>query len=298
MEDFRERLAARQRKINSLVCVGLDPLMDKMPKILKTLPGKKYQLYIWMKNIIDATAPYTSMYKLQRAHWESIPDGETVMRDIIKYIKKMYPDILIFLDVKRGDIGRTQARYRIAHFELDGADAINFAPYMGEDCMEHLVDPNHLYRGIVGLCYTSNPKARNTQDKRLESGYLYWEFIALEIMGWAEKYNVGKNAGLVMAAAHQGYHPDEIHYAHLSRCRELVGNKLWFLIPGIGTQKGFVLETVKHSYVGPGSIAINSSSAIIFASDELDYNEAAGEAAKRLKEEINAALKQCHYKYN
>lgn len=64
---------------------------------------------------------------------------------------------------------------------------------------------------------------------------------------------------------------------------------MWFLIPGIGTQGGFIEETVKHSYAGPGSIAINSSSGIIFASQEDDFMEAAAMKARELRDQINHA---------
>jgi orotidine-5'-phosphate decarboxylase len=70
----------------------------------------------------------------------------------------------------------------------------------------------------------------------------------------------------------------------------MVGDKLWFLIPGIGTQGGFIAETVKAAYAGPESIAINSSSEIIFASSGEDYAEAAAQKAKELRDKINANL--------
>ena len=90
-----------------------------------------------------------------------------------------------------------------------------------------------------------------------------------------------------MAAA---YKDEEkiIHSHHLERARILVGDKLWFLIPGIGTQDGLIEETIKHSYMGSGSIAINSSSGIIFASQGDDFAEASANKAKELRDEINS----------
>jgi len=293
---FREKLKERQRKINSLVCVGLDPLPEKCPpSVLSGLPHFQDTIIIveWMKKIIDATAPYTSMYKLQRAHYEAIPSGELALRAIVRYLKKNYPDIPIFLDCKRGDIGRTQKRYKVAHFELDQVDGINFNPYMGFDCIEALVDEEVKRQGkaIVGLCYTSNPAAREIQNVILAEGKFLWEYIAEKILEWAERLGIVENAGLVMAAAYEWPKGSgNIFSWHLKRCREIVGEKLWFLIPGVGTQSGLVKETVEAAYMGPGSIAINSSSAIIFASSGRDFAEAAGKKTKELRDQINSAI--------
>jgi orotidine-5'-phosphate decarboxylase len=286
-------LTDRQDAVNSLVCGGLDPLPEKMPTCIDGFKYEWQRIAYWMCRIADAIAPYVSMFKPQRAHYEAITGGELALRRIVRHIQHEHPRIPIFLDCKRGDIGGTQTRYRIAQFELDGVDGMNFAPYMGKDCMSALYDPKHPGRAIVGLCYTSNPAAREIQDIRVETGDFFWEFIAKKIHGWAYTIGVNENAGLVMAAAHEKptINGEEIFSYHLRRVRELVGNDLWFLIPGIGTQGGFVEETVQTAYVGSGSIAINSSSGIIFASSEEDYAEAAGAKAKALRDQIRSAMK-------
>lgn len=290
MKSFRQKLTERQEKSGSLVCVGLDPLPEKIPDCIK---GNNVwsMVVVQMCEIIDATAPYASMFKPQKAHYEAIPEGQKALQAIVDHIHFKHPDIPVFLDCKRGDIGRTQEKYRIAHFEIDGVDGMNFSPYMGKDCMKSLVDPDNPGRGIVGLCFTSNPAAREVQDVKLEDGRFYWEFMAKTILQWAEELGVEENAGLVMAAAYE--YPKgsgNIFSSHLTRVREIVGNKLWFLIPGIGTQGGFVEETVKTSYVGPGSIAINSSSGITFASTGPDFAEAAEKKTMELQWQIEEAL--------
>ena len=269
------------------MCVGLDPLPEKIPESVDKIQTWE-RVLIQMRRIIDATAPYTCMYKPQKAHYEAIPEGQKALQGIVNYIHMNYPDIPVFLDCKRGDIGRTQERYRVAHFEIDGVDGMNFSPYMGRDCMKYLVDKNHLERAIVGLCHTSNPSARQVQDIILADGRCYWEFIAETTLEWAKELGIVDNAGLVMAAAYE-FPKDsgDIFSEHLSRCREIVGDKLWFLIPGIGTQGGFIKETVMAGYCGSGTIAINSSSGITFASMNPDFAEAAGRKTEELKDQIN-----------
>lgn len=263
---FRDMLTWRQNQINSLVCVGLDPLLEKMPERIKNLAASPADLlYSWMKEVVDETATYASMFKPQRAHWEAIPDGISVLRKLIGYIRRSYPEIPIFLDCKRGDIDRTQTQYREAHFVLDGVHGMNYNGWMGSDTLQALIDSHHPERSLVGLGRTSNPKAWQVQDRMLANGLRVWEAMVSDILDWSLNFNIIENAGVVMGAAHKDTNdPSKIYSWHLSRAREIVGDKLWFLIPGIGPQGGAVEETVKASFYGPGSIAVNQSSGIIF----------------------------------
>ena len=291
MEGFREKLARRQKRTNSLVCVGLDPVFEKKPACASSITD-------WMCRIVDETAENASMFKPNVAHWESIPCGVGIagLKTVIYYIHNKFPDIPVFLDCKRGDIARTQEQYRKACFDVIGADGMNFSPYMGRDCMAALVDKENLGRALVGLCYTSNFDARDIQDLLIGGSahpMKLWEYVAYSTLRWAEELGVTENAGLVMAAAYENPKGSgKIYSEHLTRCRNIVGNSLWFLIPGIGTQGGYIAETVKAAYRGPGSIAINSSSEIVFASSGEDYAQAAGQKTRELRDKINAALEE------
>ena len=283
-------LAKRQSAIGSLVCVGFDPVINRIPNCLteRTLLSAVEE---WMTRIAMAVAPYSSMIKPNLAHWEAIPGGIEVLRKIIASVRREFPGMPFFIDAKRGDIGRTQRHYAEACFNYIGGDGMNFSPYMGRDCMEALIDQKNRGKALVGLCYTSNPAARQVQNALMHDGRPSWEHYAGWILQWAEDFDVVENAGLVMAAAHEepkgsGF----IYFEHLTRCREIVGDKLWFLIPGVGTQGGFVAPTVRTAFCGWGSIAINSSSEIIFASDGVDYAEAAAQKAKELRDQINDAI--------
>lgn len=304
---FREMLAARQKAVNSLVCVGLDPLPEKLPTCLEEkmfdlgswaedLSPRGAAIVTWMYDIVKSTMPYASMYKPQKAHWEAFPYGQECLSFLTNLIHLNFPDIPVFEDCKRGDIDRTQARYCEAQLGLDGVDGMNFSPYMGKECMQFLVDKEkYPGRALVGLCYTSNKSARETQDVILADGRHYWEFMAETILKWAEELGVVADAGLVMAAAYElpPKGSGNIFSHHLSRVREIVGNKLWFLIPGIGTQEGFLKETVRASFMGPGSIAINNSSAINFASSGEDYAKAAAGKAEEMRDQIREAGGNC-----
>ena len=294
MSGFRKALAKRQLEAKTLVCVGLDPLTDNMPACITSRFGSVAgAVEVWMCGIVDATAPYACMYKPQIAHWEAIPGGINALANVIRYIHKKYPEIPVFLDCKRGDIARTQQQYRKACLDGLGADGMNFSPYMGKDCMAALVDKEKPGRALVGLCYTSNPDAREVQDVLMFNGQPYWEFIAGRTLAWAEQLGVLEDAGLVMAAAYENPKGSgKIYSKHLKIARAIVENKLWFLIPGVGAQGGFIAETVRAAYIGPGSIAINSSSEINFASSGEDFAEAGGRKAMELRDTINLGLEK------
>jgi orotidine-5'-phosphate decarboxylase len=114
------------------------------------------------------------------------------------------------------------------------------------------------------------------------------------LCAWSTELGVIKSAGVVMGAAHKDQNDSsKIFSWHLSRARAIVGNDMWFLIPGIGTQGGFVEETIRASFGGPGTIAINSSSGITNASSGADFAEAAGREAEKLAYQIRTAGGNC-----
>jgi len=295
--DFRVKLARRQKSIGSLVCVGLDPVFEKIPDCVRrgfNSADITNCIGGWMFDIASATAPFASMFKPNLGHWVKFPYGVEALAKLVSRLRRHFPEIPIFLDCKSGDIARTQEHYGKMAFKLIRADGMNFSPYMGRDCIAALVDKDNLGNSLVGLCYTSNPSARQIQDLPV-IGFgnlkVLWEFIAHSTLAWAQELGVANNAGLVMAAAYESPKGSgKIYCEHLYRARQIVGDKLWFLIPGIGTQGGFIDETVRASYKGPGSIAINSSSEIIFASAGSDYAEAAADKANELRIKINQTV--------
>jgi len=287
--NFRELLTQRQKDVNSLVCVGLDPLTEKLPDIVRASCTSTWAAtLLWMREIVDATVEFASMFKPQHAHWEAIDGGPQALQALIAHIHLKHPTIPVFLDCKRGDINRTQRQYREAHFTLEGVDGMNYNGYMGMGTLQSLIDPAYPGRALVGLGRTSNPDAWEIQDQILNDGRRVWELMVESIKAWSWSLSVEKNAGVVMGAAHKDpQDPQKIYSWHLKRAREIVGGSFWFLIPGIGTQKGFVEETVAGAFVGPGSIAINSSSGIIFASKGADFAEAARRETEKLRDLIN-----------
>ena len=150
---FVEQLKAAWTANDSLVCVGLDPELERFPARLANAPSPIFQ---FNRAIIDATADLVCAYKPQFAHYAAY-EAEDQLERTIEYIHQHHPGIPVILDSKRGDVGNTAQRYAIEAFERYGADAVTVNPYLGTDSLEPFLA--YTDRGVIVLCRTSNPGA-------------------------------------------------------------------------------------------------------------------------------------------
>lgn len=275
MITFRQKLGAIVAKNNSLLCVGLDSDIGKIPK--HVLAGEHPQT-AFNKAIIDATHDLVCAFKPNTAYYESRGNpGFEALKLTCDYIKETYPDIPIILDAKRADIGSTNEGYAKFAFDWLGADAITLHPYLGKEALKPFLDRKD--KGCIILCRTSNPGAGELQDLEVEGKPLY-QIVAENV---AQKWNTNNNCALVVGATY----PTE-----LAIVRRIVGD-MPILIPGIGAQGGDVEKTVKAGVDSQGKNAIiNSSRAIIFASGGEDFTKKAREEAMKLRDGINSYRKQ------
>ncbi len=293
---LRESVAKRQKGNPGRFCVGLDPDISKVPAFIVG-PNDGIRAAIYLMGIVDATASFASAFKPQRAYFEALDGGIEGLRMLIAYIHNRYPRIPVILDVKRGDIDRTQARYGIAHFMLDGVDSMNFNPYMGSSTLTALVGADK-DGTLITLGRTSNWEAWELQDAVLVDGRRFWEHSLECAYSWAGTAGILDRFGVVMGAAHKTdllhkwdntiaqhdfkgpAYAKDIYDWHLSRAREIVGDDTPFLIPGLGTQGGALEQTIRAAYRGPGTTLPSSSSAVCHASAGRDCYRAARDAAK------------------
>lgn len=303
MNSMNVMIRERQMAFSGRFCVGLDPDRMKTPESIRG-PNDGVRAAIQMMGIVDATHEYAAAFKPQRACWEALDGGIEGLRTVISNIHTLYPDIPVLLDVKRGDIDRTQAMYGLAHLVHDEADGVTLNPYMGRDCLEQLVqaDPKGT-AGFITLGRTSNPAAWQIQDAMLKDGRRVWEYALDCALEWALKANVVDRFGVVMGAAHAasqlqewqgtiaevGPGEDPIYSAHLYEARKIVCNRVLFLVPGIGKQGGFTEATLRAAWRGPGTLIINQSSGIAQASMGGGWQEAARVAARKQCDE-NASI--------
>ena len=108
----RSQLVSNIFKKKSVLCVGLDTDINKIPKHLLHLEDPVFE---FNKAIIDATAEYAVAYKINTAFYEAQGiQGWVTMEKTLKYIPE---DIFTIADAKRGDIGNTSEQYARTFFQ-------------------------------------------------------------------------------------------------------------------------------------------------------------------------------------
>ena len=267
--EFRTRLAARWHSADSMLCVGIDPELNRIPEHLRAQDDAFLQ---FGKAIVDATAEHVCAFKPQAAHFAA-EGHEDQLAELIDYIHVNYPEIVVILDAKRGDVGSTAKLYAREAFERYQADAVTVNPYLGYDSLEPYFEYSD--RGIVVLCRTSNPGSDWLQKSQLANTPLYLT-VAEQVSEW----DTGGQCMLVTGATY----PEE-----LAQVRAVVGD-MPLLVPGVGAQGGRVKEVVAAGVDSQGyGLAISSSRGIIYAGEGEDFAEQAGVQATLVKQDINAA---------
>ncbi|MDI6888755.1 MAG: orotidine-5'-phosphate decarboxylase [Methanocellales archaeon] len=262
---FSDKLSTASKKNDSLLCVGLDPDMGKISSFLRSADDPIFE---FNKRIIDATKDLVIAYKPNLAFYEALGLGG--LKSLVKTMEYIPDDIPVIGDAKRGDVGHSARAYARAMFDVLGFDAVTVNPYLGTDSIAPFLDYED--KGVFVLCRTSNPSAKEFQDVGPKPLY---QIVAESVVKW----NVHKNCGVVVGATY----PDE-----LRKIRELVGEDMWILIPGIGVQGGDLRAAVKSGTNSHGERAIICSSrGILYAGAKDDFDKKAREAALALREQIN-----------
>lgn len=270
MSQFITQLERRWDASDSLVCVGLDPEIERFPAHIAASPSPIFQ---FNKAIVDATADLVCAYKPQFAHYAAY-EAEDQLERTIDYIHRTHPGIPVILDSKRGDVGNTAERYAIEAFERYHADAVTVSPYLGGDSLEPFLE--YQDKGVIILCRTSNPGAGDLQDLEIGGRRLF--HIVADLA--ARRWNARGNCLLVVGATY----PRE-----LAQVREIVGS-MPLLVPGVGAQGGDVAQAVQNGQTVTGAgLVISSSRGILYASSGEDFASAAREATQKLRDQINAS---------
>ena len=275
---FLEQLQQAERSNQSMLCVGLDPEPSKFPAHMQ---GDTSKIYDFCAAIVDATADLVISFKPQIAYFHA-HRAEDQLEKLMQHMRATCPHVPVILDAKRGDIGSTAAQYAIEAFERYGADAVTLSPFMGFDS----VQPYLAYhgKGAFLLCRTSNPGGDDFQAQRLSSvagDPLLYEHIAKLAQG---PWNTNGQLGLVVGATY----PTEIE-----RVRK-VAPHVPLLIPGVGAQGGDAVATVRAGYKQQNGqttapIIVNSSRAVLYASNGADFAEAARKVAMQTRDVLQAA---------
>ena len=223
IEPFFKFLATRVAKVNSLLCIGLDPPIEQ-PSEGMIQSGEQSSGLAYCLSIVDETHQYAAAYKPNSAFFEAMgPGGMAALQTLVLYIKTL--NIPVILDIKRGDIDNTAAANSLAAYSKCGADAVTLNPYMGHDAVEPFISGFYAHKAAFVLCKTSNPSSKEVQNLRLESGEAVFERIA----ALCDQWDAGRGSiGLVVGAT------DAIALRNVRQKFPSV----WILCPGIGAQGG------------------------------------------------------------
>ena len=131
-----------------MLCVGLDPDPDRLPDPLR---GREDALLAFCTSIVDATGDLVCAFKPQFAHFAS-QRAEPVLEQLCRYIRDRYPEVVLVLDAKRGDIGSTAEHYAREAFDRYSAQIVTVSPYLGLDSVEPYL--RYEDRGVFVLCRT------------------------------------------------------------------------------------------------------------------------------------------------
>jgi orotidine-5'-phosphate decarboxylase len=265
---FHERLSTAWSTSGSMLCVGLDPDPAMFPDVLGHGPDAVER---FCRAIIDATADLVCAFKPQFAHFAS-QRAEPALESVCRYIRETYPDVVLVLDAKRGDVGSTAEHYAREAFGRYAADAVTVNPYLGTDAAA----PFLAVGGVLALCHTSNPGSAEVQDLDVGGTPLFERVATMVGTRWSE---LGE-AGLVVGATF----PDQ-----LGRARAIVGD-LPILVPGIGAQGGDLGASVRAGSTAAGAgLLISASRAVLYASQGADFADAARAVALATRDAISSS---------
>lgn len=267
---FFEKLSASVKKNNSLLCVGLDSDIEKIPKHLL---NEDEPLVVFNKAIIDTTHDLVCCYKPNIAYYEASGfEGLKALSLTINYIREVNPEIPILIDAKRADIDSTSIQYAKSLFEYFQADATTVNPYLGMDALEPFF--SYKEKGVAVLCKTSNKGSSDLQDLVIDGEPLFLR-VAKKVVAWDEKY---QNCLMVIGAAW----PE-----HMREIRGIAPH-MNFLVPGVGFQggdlEGILRAGLREDKAG---LIISASRSIIYKSEGKDFPQKAREEAQKLRDQIN-----------
>jgi len=266
------QLVQQIRQKQSFLCIGLDVDLAKIPQHLLQLEDPIFE---FNKAIIEATHDLCVAFKPNTAFYEAYGlKGWQSLQKTIAYLNEKYPEIFTIADAKRGDIGNTSTMYAKAFFEDLNFDSVTVAPYMGKDSVEPFLAFENKH--AIMLALTSNEGAFDFQTKSVDGEELYKTVIKTS-KTWKNSQNLMYVVGATKAE-------------YFAKIRKIIPNS-FLLVPGVGAQGGSLYDVCSYGMNDDIGLLINSSRAIIYASNGTDFAEKAREEALKMQQEMAVIMK-------
>ncbi|MFB0554526.1 MAG: orotidine-5'-phosphate decarboxylase [Phycisphaerae bacterium] len=295
---FADRLCDAVKAKKTSLIVGLDPVYTRLPSVIRSHRQMNDEfdaaaavdaIFDFCTQAMRIVAPMVPAVKINIAFFEKyLWEGLETYYSLISEADELGLEIIG--DVKRGDIGHTAEAYAAAHLEnpeLSGLednlapDAITVNGYTGTDGIEPFADmADKQGKGIFVLVRTSNPSAAEIQDFADAQGRKMYEKLAEVVGKIANKdERIGtqgySNVGMVVG----GTAPE------VTTALRRNYDKVWFLIPGYGSQGATAADCVRFCKPDGTGALINASRSIIYAYEKPKYKEQFGDDWKRCIEQ-------------
>ncbi|MBA2468335.1 MAG: orotidine-5'-phosphate decarboxylase [Chloroflexia bacterium] len=268
---FAERVERRMLDTDSLVCIGLDPVLERLPGHFERSVDSVVHL---CQATIEATHPYAAAFKPNLGFFTAL--GRPGLNALWAVRHSIPSSVPVILDCKVGDVSETARAYAHGWFNEFGFDALTVSPYLGEDAAAPFLEYED--KGVIVLCKTSNSGSGDLQDLPLATGDPLFLTVADKCREWNARYPA--SVGLVVGATY----PEQ-----LASVRRRVGDQL-ILLPGLGAQGGQLEASVTAGVNAAGTgMLCSSSRAIMYASEGQDFDVAAQRAAQAMRDQINEA---------
>ncbi|MBS0385587.1 MAG: orotidine-5'-phosphate decarboxylase [Proteobacteria bacterium] len=258
---FADRLIEGVRQKNSPLCVGLDPIPDRIPVIFGQ-SGSIAALEGFCQAVVEIAPRHAAILKPQLGFFEPFgPEGTRIAMAACAAAQSRA--MLVLLDAKRGDIGTTAegyARATLGPAPGFSADCVTVNPYLGRDSLEpFLAAAERDDKGVAVLVRTSNPGARDLQDLLVDGAPL-WRRVAEMIAPQSDRLKGNSGWSGLMAVAGATY-PEEAR-----ALREALPHAL-FLVPGYGAQGASARDAVAGFARGKNGLeggVVSSSRAVLY----------------------------------
>ncbi len=276
--NFLQKLETAVEASDSILCVGLDPNLNRIPETIKEQHrDRNEQVRQFLLNVIEVTSSHCAAYKPNLGFFEALgANGLHVFQEVVDAI----PDEkIIIADAKRGDISSTAEHYAKAYFEEFDVDAITLSPLMGFETL----DPFLTYpeKAVFALTLTSNPGADDFLKKPFGVHDSMAEYIADVLAGYDKKHET--HIGMVVGAT------------QADKLQPVIGNHTngALLIPGIGAQGGSIEELGTALENHAGIPLVSSSRSILYAGENSDnWQQAVADQSASFKKALQPITKR------